>query len=266
MRILLAGAYTQASGFTNKPRTVGSLLIIVAMKKQNDLIEFLFDGQTNWLSAELLQWVNISSRFSDFVETYRDKIRKKLRVTRDPEGTLDVRGELQVAYRLLQDRRLILEYEPYTSTQKRGADFAVVYRSNQRFNIEVSRMRAEETSARRAGERTLRIILSKFGQMQPGTANLLVIHAHKEIAQALSLEKLMQEIKTRVEGRERSFYELSRYANPAAFYKDFLHLSGILLWADEPQLWSNKQARPELDSKILRLVYELAGDNVSSKS
>lgn len=228
------------------------------MKKQNDLVEFLFDGQESWLSAELLQWMNSSARFSDFVETYRDKIRKKLRVTRDPEGTLDVRGELEVAYRLLHDRRLVLEYEPYTSTQKRGADFAVIYRSNLRFNIEVSRMRAEEDATLRAGERVLRILLSKFGQMQPGMPNLLVVHIRREIAQTFNLEKFMQEIKTRVEGRERSFYEISRYANPAAFYKDFLHLSGIILWADEPQLWINKQARPQLDSKILRLVGELA--------
>lgn len=228
------------------------------MKKQNDLVEFLFDGQESWLSAELLQWMNSSARFSDFVETYRDKIRKKLRVTRDPEGTLDVRGELEVAYRLLHDRRLVLEYEPYTSTQKRGADFAVIYRSNLRFNIEVSRMRAEEDATLRAGERVLRILLSKFGQMQPGMPNLLVVHIRREIAQTFNLEKFMQEIKTRVEGRERSFYEISRYANPAAFYKDFLHLSGIVLWAHEPQLWINKQARPQLDSKILRLLGELA--------
>jgi hypothetical protein len=202
--------------------------------------------------------MNSSARFSDFVETYRDKIRKKLRVTRDPEGTLDVRGELEVAYRLLHDRRLALEYEPYTSTQKRGADFTVIYRSNLRFNLEVSRMRAEENATLRAGERILRILLSKFGQMQPGMPNLLVIHIRREIAQTFNLEKFMQEIKTRVEGRERSFYEISRYASPAAFYKDFLHLSGIMLWADEPQLWINKQARPELDSKVLRLLGELA--------
>ncbi len=56
----------------------------------------------------------------------------------------------------------------------------------------------------------------------------------------------MQEIKTRVEGRDPAFYELSRYESPAAFYKDFLHLSAILLWTAEAQLWVNKQARPAL--------------------
>ena len=73
----------------------------------------------------------------------------------------------------------------------------------------------------------------------------------------MDLGKLMQEIKTRVEGRDPSFYEISRYANPAAFYKDFLHLSGILLWAAGGQLWVNKQARPGLSLKVLRLISSL---------
>jgi hypothetical protein len=64
----------------------------------------------------------------------------------------------------------------------------------------------------------------------------------------------MKEVKTRAEGRDPSFYAASRYTSPAAFYKDFLHLSGILLWASEAQLWVNKQARPGLPEKVLRLV------------
>jgi hypothetical protein len=51
---------------------------------------------------------------------------------------------------------------------------------------------------------------------------------------------------------------MSRYLNPAAFYKDFLHLSGILLWTTPAQLWINKQARPSLDEKVLRLVSSLS--------
>jgi hypothetical protein len=52
---------------------------------------------------------------------------------------------------------------------------------------------------------------------------------------------------------------MSRYLSPAAFYKDFLHLSAILLWAAPPggQLWVNKQARPALAGEALRLVSSL---------
>jgi hypothetical protein len=221
------------------------------------LIAYLFDGQPHLLSGELAEWMETSTRFTAFVETYRDKIRKKIRLAREPETALDLRGELEVPYRLLDDRRLDIAYEPYASTQRRGPDFAVTYRSNLVFNIEVARMRAEENDLRNE-ERFLRLLLYKLGQMQAGIPNLLVIHVRAELARALDLNRLMQEIKLKAEGKEPSFYRLSRYANPAAFYKDFLHLSAILLWTTETQNWINKQARPSLDEKVLRLVRSLA--------
>ncbi len=159
-----------------------------------------------------------------------------------------------------------MAYEPYASAKRRGPDFAVTYRANLIFNIEVARIRAEEVDGAAGGsaidlprkeERILRILLDKLGQMQPGMANLLVIHTREELARSIDLGRLMQEIKTRVEGKDPSFYAVSRYTSPAAFYKDFLHLSGILLWAPEAQLWVNKQARPGLAEKVLRLVSSL---------
>ena len=216
-----------------------------------------------------MQWLDASQRFTAFVDTYRDKIRKKIRTTREPESALDVRGELEVAYGLLSDRRLTVAYEPYASAKRRGPDFAVTYRANLVFNIEVARMRVDESgldglepvskALRRKEEHILRILLNKLGQMQPGMANLLVIHTREELVRSIDLGRLMQTIKTRAEGKEPAFYAASRYTSPAAFYKDFLHLSGILLWAAEParsdnQLWANKQARPLLAEKVLHLV------------
>lgn len=230
------------------------------MTKQADLIAYLFEGQPHLLSGELARWLDASARFTAFVETYRDKIRKKIRLAREPETALDLRGELEVACRLLSDRRLEVAYEPYASAKRRGPDFAVTYRTNLVFNVEVARMRAEENESPRNEERFLRLLLYKLGQMQPGMPNLLVVHARQELARSLDLNKLMQEIKTKVEKKDPAFYEVSRYANPAAFYKDFLHLSAILLWAVEAQLWINKQARPSLEEKVLRLVSSLASD------
>ncbi|RPJ20214.1 MAG: hypothetical protein EHM33_28875 [Chloroflexi bacterium] len=228
-------------------------------KQQADLLAFLFDGQPHLLSDELTRWLEASARFTLFVETYRDKIRKKIRLAREPETALDLRGELIVAYALLSDRRLDVAYEPYASTQGRGPDFAVTYRANLVFNIEVARMRMEASDLARKEERFLRILLYKLGQMQPGKPNLLVIHTRQELRRALDLDKFMQDLKIRVEKKDPAFYELSRYLNPAAFYKDFLHLSGILLWAASPeaQSWVNKQARPALEEKVLRLVAAL---------
>ena len=229
------------------------------MTKQDDLIAYIFEGQRHFLSAELLQWMDASARFTAFVETYRDKIRKKIRVTREAESTLDVRGELEVAYGLLNDRRLAVAYEPYASAKTRGPDFAVTYRTNLVFNLEVARIRMEESRADGAdlARKTERILLGKLGQMQPGKANLLVIHEREELARSLDLDRLMHSVKTRAEGKDPAFYAASRYTSPAAFYKDFLHLSGILLWSAGPQLWVNKQARPDLGEKVLRLVSSL---------
>src|SRR5512135_1961144 len=156
------------------------------MTKQADLTVYLFDGQPGMLPSELAQWMeaslDASPRFTDFVETYRDKIRKKIRLARDSETARDLRGELEVAYRLLDDRRLDVAYEPYASTQRRGPDFAVTYRANLVFNLEVARMRTEANGAvPRIEERFLPTLLYKLGQMQPGMPTLLVIHAHHEI-------------------------------------------------------------------------------------
>jgi hypothetical protein len=228
--------------------------------KQADLLAFLFEGQPHPLAADLLQWMEASSRFRLFVDTYRDKIRKKVRLTRQPESGLDLRCELEVAYGLLKDRRMNVAYEAYASAKKRGPDFTVSYRVNLVFNIEVARMRMEVSATgdlERIYERLLRILLDKIDQMQPGMPNLLVIHTRKELWRILDLERFMQEVKVRVEKKDPTFYSLTPYASPADFYKDFSRLNAILLWADSAQLWINKQARSSLPEKLLRRVSAL---------
>ena len=233
------------------------------MTKQDDLIAYVFDGQPHPLAGELRRWMEVSTRFTTFVENYRDKIRKKARINRQLESALDLRGELEVAYRLLSDRRLELSYEPYASLKKRGPDFAVTYRANLVFNLEVARIRNDENhpvggDLQRKEERILRVMLDKLGQMHPSMPNLLVIHVWEELARAVNLDQLMQEIKTKVEKHDASFYSSSRYNSPAHFYRDFLHLNGLMLWAPGGQMWINKQARPALQEKVLRLIDSLA--------
>lgn len=206
-----------------------------------------------------MQWMQPSSRFTAFVEIYRDKVRKRIRVIREPESALDLLGELEVAYCLLEDRSLAVAYEPYASAERRDPDFAVTYRTNLVFNVEVARIRMENSriDPRRTEERILRVLLDKLGQMQPGTSNLLIIHTRQELRRSIDLGGLMQDIKLRAERKDPSFYAVSRYANPALFYKGFLHLSAILIWAAETQPWVNKQARPVLPERVLRLISSL---------
>lgn len=234
------------------------------MAKPADLIDYIFQAQPHPLSDVLLRWMENSPRFAGFVETYRDKIRKKIRTAGDPESALDVAGELEAAYCLLDDRRLSLAYEPYASLEGRGPDFAVTYRDNLVFNVEAARLRMEDEGidgidlARKAG-RLQRMLLYKLGQMQPGMANLLLIQTSPLLVHSIDLDRLMQAVKMKAEGRDESFYASSPYQGPSAFFKDFLRLSGILLWASgrpgqECQVWANRQARPGLDEKVLRLV------------
>ncbi len=231
------------------------------MTKQADLVAYLFGGKSNPLAKEILDWMQGSDRFTTFVNEYRDKIRKKVRVTKERERLLDLRGELEIAHRLLGDRRLEVEYEPYASSKGRGADFAVSYRTNLKFNVEVARMRAGEgeiTGAGRNEERVLRIVLEKLGQMQTNMPNLLVIHVHENVASDIDLGKLMQRVKNRADRSDESFYSHSRYSKPAEFYKHFLRLSGILFWEPNAQLWINKQAKVGLDEKVVKLVRSIA--------
>jgi hypothetical protein len=229
------------------------------VSKPADLTAYLFDGQPHVLSGELDRWMKASARFTAFVETYRDKIRKKMRVTRERESILDLRGELEVAYCLLGDRRFEVAYELYASGKRRGPDFTVTYRVNLRFNIEVARVRSDEAEPdlRRKEERILRVLLDKLGQMQPGMPNLLVIQMGQPLARAIDLNRLMQEVRTRADARDISFFGPSRYDGPGAFYKDFQRLGGILLWGAE-QPWIHKQARPGLPPRVMRLVGALA--------
>jgi hypothetical protein len=70
------------------------------------LITYLFEEQPHLLSGVLLQWMEASSRFTAFVEAYRDKIRKKIPVVGGRERTLDLRSEVELAFCLLNDRRV----------------------------------------------------------------------------------------------------------------------------------------------------------------
>ena len=203
----------------------------IGVTKPADLIAYLFEGQPHLLSGELMQWMEASSRYTAFVGTYRDKIRKKIRVIHEPESVLDLRAELEVAYCLLTERRLSVAYEPYASARRRGPDFAVTFRANLVFNVEVARLRVEESAADGIGlagtqlahkeERIVRILLDKLGQMQPAMPNLLVIHTREGLARSIELDRLMQAVKARVEAQRSILLHRQPLHQPARFLQGF---------------------------------------------
>lgn len=115
----------------------------------DELLTYLFDGQSHPLTTPIETWLASSRRFTAFVTTFRAKIRKKLRTIQEQESLPDLRLELETAYLLLQERPLSLVYEPPQCGQARCPDFAVTFTTSLTFMVEVTRLRAvqKRTSA-----------------------------------------------------------------------------------------------------------------------
>lgn len=92
------------------------------------LVQYKFD-QGDLYPPTFLRWVKSSKRFESFVETYKDKIRKKLKDTqKDPqpgEKLKDVLFELEIAYLLCKTTRFAVEYEKHRKKKGPNPDFTV---------------------------------------------------------------------------------------------------------------------------------------------
>ena len=74
----------------------------------SDLLPYIFTNTSLPLAVQFADWVNSSPRFRAFAETYRDKIRKKVRTITDAEGYRDLQAELATAYFLVLERRFLV--------------------------------------------------------------------------------------------------------------------------------------------------------------
>src|SRR6267143_2039292 len=141
----------------------------------DELIAYLFGADHSALAAEVGAWLVSSPRFRAFAETYRDKIRKKVRGPREDEALRDLTFELAIAHRLVEDRRFAVEYESYGMGQ-RAPDFRVTFRSGIRFNVEVRRLRGRApTDPPSDPARITRAVVDKLGQLPPSMINALVL-------------------------------------------------------------------------------------------
>jgi len=236
----------------------------------NDTINYLFDDTPHLLSPFVNRWMSESVRFVTFVETYRDKIRKKIRITRDADGFQDLQAELETAYLLLREPRFDLTYEPYGRGGMRGPDFAVTFRTHTTFNVEVTRMRMalQEIDPGQAGYRLGDIICSKLGQMPAGMMNLLVIMADSQAICELDVASALKRLKLRAEQKDPRLYQRHRFRNPADFFKYYQRLSGLLVRSagDDPPgkcplLWLNSQAKHSLPRPICHSLERLDGSS-----
>jgi hypothetical protein len=226
----------------------------------DELQAYLFDGQPHSLAPSMVKWLSSSRRFTAFVETFRDKIRKKLRTTRDPEMLLDLRLELETAYLLLQEQPFSLVYEPQCE-QKRCPDFAVTFTTSLTFMVEITRLRSvllpDQPFTTATGVEPLAdTIFSKLGQLLPGQSNILIVGVDSLHLTQSDLQAVMLRIQQRAERSDPSFWQRYRLKDRADFFRHYQRLSEILvrglqLQADAPVVgWINPQAKNPLTGKV----------------
>lgn len=242
----------------------------------DELVDYVWGTRPHPLAQSLSTWLASSRRFTTFVTTNRDKIRKKIRVAQDPETILDVRLELETAYLLLQERSLNLVYEPQPSGQSRRPDFAVTYTTSLTFMVEVTRLRtdpqhltperiedATETlpPAVILAERVADTAGSKLGQLWPQRSNVLLVGVEAIHLTAHDLRAAMLRLQQRVERNETPFLQRNRWRDRADFFNQYQRLSEILvrgpqLSANEPVVaWVNPQAKHPLPAKVRTALY-----------
>jgi len=246
----------------------------------DELLRMIFGGEAHILAPSLAEWMVASPRFAAFVETYRDKIRKKVRGMRDAEGLRDLQLELETAYLLLEARQLTVAYEPYGTGKARGPDFAVTYTTSVTFNVEVTRMRvsSRERSKEQPDDladgaadapfevqheaaRLADIVCGKLGQMLPSMINLLIVYPDDARLDQGVVMLAMAQLKERAERKDTDFLLRKGFASTQEFFKHYQRLSGILVRSSEnngtaapPVLWANPQARHPVPPSVGALL------------
>lgn len=233
-------------------------------KVQSELIAFLFDSQAHAIRAALTAWVVSSPRYAAFAEKYKDKIRKKLRVTREQDAIADLLVELQIPHWLLQERRFEVAYEPYGIGKTTSPDYSVTFRTNFTFNIEVTHVRRLQAGLPAPGVdnaidfRLVDVLCGKLRQTVANMANLLCVVAAPGLPAALDVAAHIAWIKDKAESRDAQFYQRHRYAGPSDFFKVYERLSGLTLYDSAAVgahvVWLNPQSRVALPNPVRNIL------------
>ena len=210
-----------------------------------ELVTYAFGRTPSGLATRCTVWMTESRRFKAFIETYRDKLRKKVRAARDDAALLDVEAEVATAYRLLEDRRFAVTWEPLPAGGGRGPDFAVDLTTRLRFYVEVTRPRVGPSAAEEPA-RLASAICAKLGQLQARAINVLALAGMD--ARPADIAEVMKDLKLRAERREEPFFTHRGFASARVFVTTSYRLSAILLPGEG--LWLNPEAGRPLPSSV----------------
>lgn len=225
----------------------------------DDLLTYLFDGRSHLLFQQMEMWLATSRRFTTFVTTYQDKIRKKLRTTQDQKGLLDLQLELNTVYLLLQEKSLSVVYEPELARRIRSPDFAVDFTTSLTFMLEVTRVQAdpEKTLIARLAD----TISDKLGQLLPQRSNILLVGVESVNLTADDIRSVMLGIQQRVERNDLAFIQGHGFRDRAEFFRQYQLLSEIIVRGPHFEAtrslvtWINPQAKYPLPSKARTTLY-----------
>jgi hypothetical protein len=224
-------------------------------KKTDELVRSVAQGSRPALQSELGQWLEESPRFRAFVTAHQDKVRKKLSTTSE-ESRLDVRAELLVAYSILADRRFELAFEAYGARQV-GPDLTVTYRANQRFNLEVTRVRAVADADMATAEpgssvaRLANVVAGKLRQLPGDAANALLIATRGLAVDEESLAAATRLLKMHNDRNDDAFFARRGLKTARDFYSQYLRLGGVVVLDEAPTppgaiFYANREARRAL--------------------
>ena len=245
----------------------------------DDLLTYLFDGQSNLLVQPMAGWLSSSRRFAAFATTYRDKIRKKLRTTQDQKSVLDLQLELETAYLLLQERALSLAYEPEQSKGIRSPDFAVTFTTSLTFMLEVTRVQTEKNMAREnreqspaslpgtmpanppSGARLTDAIMDKLGQLLPQRGNILLVSIEAPHLIPGDLRNVMFTMQQRAEQNDSPILRGHGFLDRADFFRHYRRLSEVLVRVPQMEAgrsmltWINPQAKHPLPGRVQTVLH-----------
>ena len=242
----------------------------------DELLAYLFDGQPHLLAESMAAWLASSRRFTAFIATFRDKVRKKLRTIQDQETLQDLRLELETAYLLLQEQSLSLVYEPKCG-QGRCPDFAVDFTTSLTFMVEVTRQRAGQAknvsqasgqprmnhAISPSGEALIDTICSKLGQFVPQRSNVLVVGLDALQLSQHDLRVVMLRIQQLAERADLTFWGRYRFQDRTDFFQHYQRLSEILIRESQPGetavAWKNPQAKYPLPGRVRTSLYRSHG-------
>jgi len=230
----------------------------------DELLTYLFDGQAHLLRTPVAMWLGSSRRFSSFADTFRDKIRKKLRTMQDEERLQDLRLELETAYLLLQEKSLSVMYEPQYG-KVRGPDFEVAFTTSLTFMVEVTRLRSlheqSEETLSSVTDRLTDTMCTKLEQLLSQRPNILVVGVDGPYPAQNDLQAAMTRLQQRAERNDTVFLQHYRFRHRAEFFRHYLQLSEMIErpshWkTEEPAVvWVNAQAKHPLPSKVRTALY-----------